>query len=46
MDTNANEFSNSDITITYKPHMCTMAGRCAKELSDVFQNLSHSPGLT
>lgn len=37
MDTNANQFSNSDITITYQPRMCTNAGRCAKELSDVFQ---------
>ncbi|MCL8006814.1 (4Fe-4S)-binding protein [Gelidibacter japonicus] len=38
METNANHFSNSDITITYEPSVCINAGRCAKELSDVFRN--------
>lgn len=37
MDTNANQFSNSDITITYEPSVCINAGRCARELSDVFR---------
>lgn len=37
MDTNANQFSNSDITITYNPRVCINAGRCAEELSDVFR---------
>lgn len=37
METNANQFSNSDITITYAPCVCINAGRCAKELSDVFR---------
>jgi len=32
-----NTFSNSDITITYEPSVCINAGRCAKELSDVFR---------
>ena len=38
METNANQFSNCDITITYDPHVCINAGRCARELSDVFRN--------
>ena len=37
MDTNANQFSNSAITITYDPSACINSGRCAKELSDVFR---------
>ena len=37
MEINANQFSNSDITIIYKPSVCINAGRCAKELSDVFR---------
>lgn len=37
MEINANQFSNSDITITYDPIVCINAGRCAKELSDVFR---------
>lgn len=36
-ETNVNEFSNEDLTITYNPSICTNAGRCAKELSDVFR---------
>ncbi|TDU42741.1 putative Fe-S cluster protein YjdI [Gelidibacter sediminis] len=38
METNVNQYSNRDITITYEPRVCTNAGRCAKELSDVFRN--------
>ncbi|MEZ4856329.1 MAG: (4Fe-4S)-binding protein [Gelidibacter sp.] len=38
MEANANHFSNRDITITYEPCVCVNAGRCAKELSDVFRN--------
>ena len=37
METNANQFSNNDITIIYEPSVCINAGRCAKELSDVFR---------
>ena len=37
MEINTNQFSNSDITIIYKPSVCINAGRCAKELSDVFR---------
>ena len=38
METNPNQFSNSDITIIYQPNVCINAGRCAKELSEVFRN--------
>jgi uncharacterized Fe-S cluster protein YjdI len=38
METIANIFSNSDITVTYQPCKCINAERCAKELSDVFRN--------
>lgn len=38
METNANHFSNSEITVTYEPSVCINAGRCARELSDVFRN--------
>ena len=38
METNANVFSNSDITVTYKPCVCIHAERCAKDLSNVFRN--------
>ncbi len=38
METNANVFSNSDITVTYKPCVCINAERCAKDLSNVFRN--------
>ena len=37
MEINANQFSNSDITIIYEPSVCINAGRCARELSDVFR---------
>ncbi|MFC4721566.1 (4Fe-4S)-binding protein [Geojedonia litorea] len=38
METNANVFSNKDITVTFEPCVCINAERCAKELSDVFRN--------
>lgn len=38
METNANLFSNGEITVTYEPSVCINAGRCARELSDVFRN--------
>lgn len=38
MEISAREFSNSDITVTYDPCICTLSGKCAKELSDVFSN--------
>jgi uncharacterized Fe-S cluster protein YjdI len=37
METPANQFSNSDMTLTYDPTICINAGRCARELSDVFR---------
>ena len=36
MKTLENEFYNKDITVTYNPRTCTLSGKCAKELSDVF----------
>jgi uncharacterized Fe-S cluster protein YjdI len=38
METNANVFSNKDITVTFEPCVCINAERCARELSDVFRN--------
>lgn len=38
MEVNAKEFSNKDITVTYDPCICTLSGKCAKELSEVFSN--------
>ncbi|MCF7560381.1 (4Fe-4S)-binding protein [Sabulilitoribacter multivorans] len=38
METTANIFSNSDITVTYQPCICINAERCARELSNVFRN--------
>lgn len=38
METNATIFSNSDITVTFKPCVCINAERCARELSNVFRN--------
>lgn len=38
MEINDHVFSNSDITVTYKPCICVHADRCAKELSSVFRN--------
>jgi uncharacterized Fe-S cluster protein YjdI len=38
METNANIFSNSDITVTFEPCICINAEHCARELSNVFRN--------
>ncbi len=38
METKANVFSNSDITVTYNPCACIHADHCANELSSVFQS--------
>lgn len=38
MEINSKEFSNKDITVTYDPCICTLSGKCAKELSEVFSN--------
>ena len=38
METKANVFSNSDITVTFNPCTCIHANHCAKELSNVFQD--------
>ena len=38
METNPNVFSNSEITVTFKPCVCINAERCARELSNVFRN--------
>ncbi|WP_100612223.1 (4Fe-4S)-binding protein [Confluentibacter lentus] len=35
-NTDDNEFSNKDITVTFEPSICVQSGICAKELSDVF----------
>lgn len=37
MAINENVFSNSEITVTYKPRCCANAGLCAKQLSNVFR---------
>ncbi|MBD0830514.1 (4Fe-4S)-binding protein [Aestuariibaculum sediminum] len=37
MKTEANVFSNSEITVTYEPSVCIHAEKCLKELSDVFR---------
>ncbi|HEX9600637.1 MAG TPA: (4Fe-4S)-binding protein [Mariniflexile sp.] len=37
METYTNEFSNSDITVTYEPCKCIHAEKCAKGLSEVFR---------
>lgn len=37
MKTEANTFSNSEITVTYEPNVCIHAEKCIKELSDVFR---------
>ncbi|GAL69138.1 (4Fe-4S)-binding protein [Jejuia pallidilutea] len=38
MEIASKEFSNQDITVTYDPCICTLSGKCAKELSNVFSN--------
>ncbi len=38
METTANTYRNSDITVSYKPCVCINAERCARELSDVFRH--------
>jgi len=38
MKTLNNEFYNNDITVTYKPSVCSLSGVCARELSDVFSD--------
>ncbi|PKQ45622.1 (4Fe-4S)-binding protein [Confluentibacter flavum] len=35
-NTDDNEFSNKDITVTFEPSLCVQSGICAQELSDVF----------
>ncbi len=35
-NTDDNEFSNKDITVSFEPNICVQSGKCAKELSDVF----------
>ena len=37
MKINSNEFSNSDITVTYDACVCTQSETCAKQLSNVFR---------
>jgi uncharacterized Fe-S cluster protein YjdI len=37
METNANTYSNKEITITYDPKCCIHSGKCVKELSAVFR---------
>lgn len=38
METNTNVFSNSEITVTFNPCVCTHAEHCLNELSNVFRN--------
>lgn len=37
METYDNAFSNEEITVTFEPRLCVHAGKCARELSDVFR---------
>ena len=37
METYDNVFSSEDITVTFEPCLCVHAGRCARELGDVFR---------
>lgn len=37
METDANVFSNGEITVTFEPCLCIHAGKCAQELSEVFR---------
>jgi uncharacterized Fe-S cluster protein YjdI len=38
MKIESKEFSNKELTVNYDPCLCTLSGKCAKELSDVFSN--------
>lgn len=38
MKINSREFTNSDLTVTYDPCICTQSETCAKQLSNVFRN--------
>ena len=38
MKIESKEFSNKEITVTYDPCICTLSGKCAKELSHVFSD--------
>ena len=38
MKIESKEFRNKDITVTYDPCICTLSGKCAKELSNVFSD--------
>ncbi len=37
METFVNEFTNGEITVTYKPKVCIHTEKCAKGLSAVFR---------
>ncbi|WP_179351744.1 (4Fe-4S)-binding protein [Winogradskyella vidalii] len=37
MAINENVFSNTEITVTYKPRCCANSGLCAQQLSNVFR---------
>ena len=38
MEIESKAFRNAELTVTYDPCICTLSGRCAKELSNVFSN--------
>jgi len=37
METNKNEFTNGEITITYDPKVCSQSEKCIHGLADVFR---------
>jgi uncharacterized Fe-S cluster protein YjdI len=37
METLNHVYSNEEITVTFEPSLCIHAGKCAKELSEVFR---------
>lgn len=37
MNSNDNQFSNGEITVTYEPKKCRHSGQCCLGLSDVFK---------
>lgn len=37
METNDNQFTNEEITVTFEPNKCIHADKCAKGLSQVFR---------